>query len=168
MDLSWARHGITRIVAVYFLLMIMAVLAPEPNVTEAQLLCDGRVSGNYPDMLSCSKDARFKASECACFRPFSEWSRWYGLAVVPAIGGILGYLLLQGSLWSRLLWLNGIAAIVFVTDLVRLILDRGAVQLYALPSAPVSLLVFLLSISSVFALLVLMHRLLNLKPNVNA
>ena len=48
--------------------------------------------------------------------------------------------------------LDGAAIAAFVTDLVRLILQRGAVQLYALPSAPISLVLFLASISAAFLL----------------
>jgi hypothetical protein len=145
------QHKIVRFSAVYAVLLLLVMLAPDPSGKEAQLLCgEAGVIATYSDMNACSSDPRFKAAKCSCFRPPSEWTRWYGLAVVPIVGAVLGYLLFQGSLGGRLLLLNAAAMVAFVTDLLRLIIQRGAVALYALPSAPISLLVFLASISIVF------------------
>jgi len=163
MNLSWLRHKAIGFSAVYFVIMLLAVVAPDPAVKEAQLLCgNAGVAATFPDMYACSKDPRFKAAECACLSPPSEWRRWYGVAVVPAVAAIIGYLVLQGSLGGRLLLLNGAAAAAFVTDLVRLILQRGAVQLYTLPSAPISLIVFLAGVSVVFLLVHFLHRTLGI------
>jgi len=160
MNLLWLQHKVIRFGVVYLVLLLLAILAPDPSAKEAQLLCgDAGIIATYSDMNACSSDPRFKAAKCACFRPPSEWRRWYGLAIVPTVGAIVGYLVLQGSLGWRLFLLNGTAVAAFVTDLVRLMVQRGAVELYALSSAPTSLIVFLVSISVVFLVVFWMSHL---------
>lgn len=160
MNLPWLHYRGMRIGAVYFVLMLLAVAAPDPTAKEAHLLCGSSgVVAVYPDMEACSKDPRFKAAKCACFRPTNEWRRWYGFAIVPIVSALIGYLLLQGSLATRLLLLNGVAIAAFATDAIRLIIQHGlTVQLYALPGAPVQLLIFCTSVSAIFLLVNALHR----------
>lgn len=103
-------------------------------------------------------DPRFLTAKCVCFRPPRQWALWYAFAVLPSVAALAGYLLIQGTLGGRLLLLNGAAIAAFVTESIRLILQRGAVEVYELLSAPILLLMLCVSISMTFLLLYFLHR----------
>jgi hypothetical protein len=147
------------LVVVYVALLLLFLASPDFSGRKTFLLCgDARVAAVYPELSPCTGDPRFKAAKCVCVRPTSPWAKWYAFAVVPSVAALLGYLLIQGTLAGRLLLLNGAAIAAFATESIRLIIQRGAVELYALSSAPISLLLFCASLSTAFLLLYFLHR----------
>jgi len=140
--------------AVYLSFLLLLFVSPDPSRKEAELLCDGSRAATavFPDIVSCSKDARFKQGNCACFRPRSEWARWYVLSVVPVIATFVGYILLRGSLRRRLLLLNIAVAAAIITETVRSVLSDPAAGM-GVPLVPLLVAAFCAGASAFFALL---------------
>lgn len=165
---AYRMRNVVGVIVVYAVVFGLWVASPDPAVKEAHLMCEGSGSvAVFSDMNVCATDARYKAGKCACARPRSEWSRWYGLAVVPAIATVLGYLLLRGSLTTRLLLLNATVGVALVSEMVRaLIIDPAAAM--TILAYPVLLVAFCVGITAVFLLLHLLHRWLARGANASA
>jgi hypothetical protein len=151
-------RNIIGVVVVYAVAFGLWIASPDPAIKEAQLMCEGTGSvAEFPNMNLCAMDPRYKAGNCACLRPRSELSRWYNLALVPAIAAVLGFLLFRGSLKARLLLLNGAVAVALISEMVRaLIVDPAAAM--TVMAYPVLLIVFCIGITAVFLLLHVLQR----------
>lgn len=154
---------IIRLVAVYVVVLLLFLASPDRAGTTTRLLCgDADLVAVYPDLNACTTDPRFLTARCVCFRPPRAWALWYSFAVLPSVAALVGYVLIQGALGGRLLLLNGAAIAAFVTESIRLILQRGAVEVYELLSAPILLLMLCVSMSMIFLLLYFLHRALGM------
>jgi hypothetical protein len=140
--------------AVYLSFMLLLFVSPDPSKKEAELLCEGAgvTTAVFPDMATCIKDARFKQAKCSCYRPRSEWARWYAFSVVPVIATFVGYILLRGSFRWRLLLLNAAVASAIITETVRAVLSDPAAGM-GVPLVPLLLIGFCLGSSLFFAFL---------------
>src|SRR5688572_16439749 len=83
----------------------LGLLSPDWSKSEAEFKCppDYKVAAIYPDMIQCSKmmDAS-SGSGCGCSRPENPWARVYAEYVVPPILGLVGWLLLGGSIGAKI------------------------------------------------------------------
>lgn len=153
------QQKIIRLIAVYVVLLLLFIASPDRAGTTTRLLCgNADLVAVYPDLNACTMDPRFLTAKCVCFRPPRERALWYAFAVLPSVAALVGYVLIQGTLGGRLLLLNGAAIAALVTESIRLILQRGAIEVYELLSAPILLLILCVTISMIYLLLYLLHR----------
>src|SRR5262245_6686752 len=154
MSMSLTARNIIGIAAVYLSFLFLLFVSPDPSKKEAELLCDGSRTATavFPDIVTCSKDTRFKQANCACLRPRSEWARWYVFSVVPLAATLVGIVLLRGSLRRRLLMLNVAVAAAIITETVRSVLSDPAAGM-GVPLVPLLIVGFCVGTSLFFALL---------------
>jgi hypothetical protein len=95
--------------SVSVLFIFLSVLGPDWYKWEAELRCapDYKVEAIYPDMVQCSKamDASF-GNGCGCSRPENPWARLYQNYAVPTVIGVSAWVLLAGSIGTRIGLLN--------------------------------------------------------------
>ena len=153
MAMSLATRNTIGTAAVYLSFLLLLFVSPDPSNKEAELLCDGSRTATavFPDIVTCSKDARFKQANCACFRPPSEWARWYAFSVVPLVSTLVGFVLLRGSLRWRFLLLNIAVATAIITETVRSVLSDPAAGM-GVPLVPFLIGGFCVGMSLFFAL----------------
>lgn len=123
MAVSSIVRNVLGVPVVYFALCGMFLATPvQPPVAEILLECrDAGTVAIFPTVSACVADARYKAG-CACAAPSNprkwfEW--WYMLGLVPVITTAIGYALLRGSLFGRLLLLNAAVGTGLLTESVR-------------------------------------------------
>src|SRR5262245_28436327 len=103
-------------------------------------------------MDTCVLDPRFKGAECSCLRPPNEWARWYGLVLVPTVGAVVGYALLRGTRFARLLLMNLAFLLALLTVTIRAFAQNAAAAALAVPNLPLVLLGFAVSATVLFFL----------------
>jgi hypothetical protein len=140
-------------VITYAVLVLLFVVGPDPSIREAHLICSNESAAVFSDMDACVLDPRFKAAQCSCLRPPSEWARWYGLVLVPMLGAAVGYALLRGTRLVRLLLVNVAFLLALITVTIRAFAQNAAAAALVVPSLPLVLLGFAVGATVLFLLL---------------
>ena len=158
MERTQALRNLGVALAVYLVVFGLYLASPDRSVKDAHLMCGAKGSvAVFPNMNACALDARFKTGECYCFRPPSEWSRLYSVAVVPLIALLLAYLGLRSTLAKRLLWLNGAFAAALISVMVEaLFVEPDAAMV--LPQFPVILAMLCSGVTLGFVVINAIHR----------
>jgi hypothetical protein len=145
MALSLIRRNIISTVIIYLTLVFLFIAAPGQNIKEAHLVCDGSTIAVFPDIRACTNDT----GKCHCERPPNQWYSLYLFGLVPVVHTIIGYVLLRGSLITRLLLLNAAVVAGFITETIRGIISDPVVW-EALPYVLVFLIRFAIGVSVLF------------------
>lgn len=144
--------------AVFLCLLGLITIAPDSHKQETDLRCDasGTAKTVFPSMNACVEESR-RIGACGCHSVENKWARWYVFGVAPVLSTVLAYLLLMGTLLSRLLLLNvAVAAAILAQFIWSLIVDPAAAMI--VPVIPAFIAGFCAGASVLFLVLHIARR----------
>jgi hypothetical protein len=148
-------------IAVVVLFLLAQFVAPHSHLSQSQLSCGqpARVITSFPDIKACDNDPRYLTG-CACGPIKNPLSDPYHFWLTPLLMGLLGYILLKGSIPSRLTILNSAVVFAWALQFVfSLLKDPKSEIAMALLFVPILAAVYCTLVSAWFLVSLAIHSL---------
>ncbi len=143
--------------AVFFL--VAQFIAPSTHLKQSQLLCGqpSQIIASFPDIRACDNDPRYRTG-CACGPVKNELSDPYHFWLIPLLMGLLSYISSNGSIASRLAFMNGAVVFASVLNFIFSLLKEPNAEIdMALLFVPILVAVYCVLVTAWFFVFMAVH-----------